>query len=130
MFFLPREISPGSSLADSTAVVGSLNRATVDGRLAVKNLDVHLPNRSRIALRVDTTLMGTVSEPEIKGEVEILSGYFRIPEISRSLLPVEGESLLWQAMASAEGSPDSMSTSGPPVDPDVHGPVLGETGGS
>ncbi len=103
-----------------------LSDALINAHLGVEKLEVKLPNRSRVALRIDTNLGGLVSDPVIEGKIEVLSGFFRIPELPRVLLPVEGESLLWRAMAqevTAEG--DSIGT-GNGSDLKNQGPVLGE----
>ncbi len=105
---------------------GRLDAAKIDGHLETQNLDVRLPNRSRIALNIETELSGTLADPRIEGRIEVVSGFFRIPELPRSLLPVEGESLLWQAMAQqAAAQGDS---TGIPVLPDSRnqGPILSE----
>jgi hypothetical protein len=103
-----------------------LHKALINGHIGVEKLEVDLPNRSRLALIVDTSLEGTVSDPLIKGKIKVISGYFRIPEVPRALLPVEGESLLWQAMAEEAGASDDSVTIQDFLQPENQGPLLGE----
>ncbi len=102
---------------------GFLLDALLGGHVGIKELEVNLPNRSRVALSIATNLEGTVSEPVITGEIEVKSGYIRIPELPRTLLDVEGESMLWLAMQEARAGDDSVNTAGP-VQPDDLGPRL------
>ncbi len=107
-----------------------LSGASIEGHLGFEKLDVELPNSSRLALRMNTDLSGNVFDPEIKGTVEIMSGYIRIPEIPPTLLPLEGESLIWQAMvkrAAAQG--DSISVEDY-LNPDNQGPMMDEATGA
>lgn len=97
-------------------------KTAVNAHLDIEKLDIDLPNRSRISLGVNTKIEGTALAPVITGEINVLSGFFRIPEIPRTLLPIEGESLLWQAMAEAVGD----SSVEEAIDSDVEGPLLGE----
>jgi len=71
----------------------------LQGRVHAEHLLVELPNSSRMDLVLDCRLEGTPIDPGVGGKITIKSGFIRIPEIPRNLLPVEGESLLWQAFA-------------------------------
>jgi TamB, inner membrane protein subunit of TAM complex len=119
----------GAELTDSTGIrePGSrLGSSRIHGSLGVKNLDMELPNGSRISLIIDTELSGTVADPGIRGRIKVLSGFFRIPELSKNLLPIEDESLLWKLMAEqALAAGDSSFVPGSPGSAD-QGPVLGD----
>ncbi len=88
---------------------GVFEGSLISGHVGFDNLSVEMPNRSRLALSMDADISGPVIDPEIKGTVTVKSGYLRIPEMPPVLLPVEGESLLWDAMArQAEVSGDTL----------------------
>ena len=83
----------------------------LQGRVHAEHLLVELPNSSRVDLVLDCRLDGTPLDPGAGGNITIKSGFIRIPEIPRSLLPVEGESLLWQAFADSGSSGLSLADS-------------------
>ncbi len=118
-----REEAHGNSAEGTSETDSFLQSAAIGAHLGINKLEVALPNRSRVALRVDTKVEGTVAEPMITGEIEVISGYVRIPEMPRSLLAVEGESMLWQAMQEAQAGEDSLATPDP-LFPDDQGPGM------
>jgi len=95
------------------------------GLLVAKNVDVALPNQSRMVVNMDCALDGSPADPRLSGKVEVASGFLRIPQLPRNLLPAEGESLLWSVR------PDSADTSANymfriPTE-DLQGPLMAAT---
>nr|MEE4269010.1 translocation/assembly module TamB domain-containing protein [Candidatus Krumholzibacteria bacterium] len=102
-----------------------------EGKVSTAGVRVDLPNSSRVSLEMDTRVSGPALNPRWVGSVKVSSGFIRIPEIPRNLLPVEGSSLLWAAMEStpepgafgwvseeADQGP-SLESSSPPYLPDL-----------
>jgi len=83
------------------------DRSRVELVLHSPGLEVSLPNRSRIEFDLDLAASGTLADPLVKGRVEVGSAFFRVPEIPRSLHPVEGRSLLWALRDSIAARLDS-----------------------
>ncbi|MCP4293299.1 MAG: hypothetical protein GY780_15855 [bacterium] len=94
-------VAEEKAISSATVVTeaGFLAGSAIRGSLGIERLSIELPNRSRAQIALTTEFSGKISDPVIKGDLRVLSGFFRIPEMPPSLLPVEGESLLWQAMA-------------------------------
>ncbi len=67
----------------------------LEGAIEAPSLAIQLPNRSRLSLALGLQITGSPVDPVLGGRIEVQSGFFRIPEMPRSLLPVEGEPLLW-----------------------------------
>jgi autotransporter translocation and assembly factor TamB len=101
------------------------------GQVSTTGVRVDLPNSSRVNLELDCRVSGPTLDPKLTGSVKVSSGFIRIPELPRNLLPVEGQSLLWEAMADAS-SPEALGwdeeeadqgptiqSSGPPYLPDL-----------
>jgi hypothetical protein len=85
----------------------ALERSTVQGAVRSQEIRVTLPNRSRVELGLDLAAEGSLADPTVRGRVDIKSAFFRIPEIPRSLHPVDGPSLLWAMRDSALARLDS-----------------------
>ncbi len=81
------------SLPGAEGISGDIN-----GLLQVERVKIDLPNRSRVELGLDLTITGTVADPAVVGKVDIQSGFFRIPELPKTLHPTKGTSLLWDAV--------------------------------
>ncbi len=107
-----------------------------EGKVSTAGVRVDLPNSSRVSLEMDTRVSGPALNPRWAGSVKVSSGFIRIPELPRNLLPVEGSSLLWEAMEAAP-SPGafgwvaeeadqgpSLESSSPPYLPDLDLDVL------
>ncbi len=71
----------------------------IEGTVRTADLRVGLPNNSRVELRADCRLSGSPAEPKLSGTVTVLSGFVRIPELPRSLLPAKGTPALWSVTA-------------------------------
>ena len=91
-----RQAGGSAGLAD---LVGT---SEVEGHLGLQDLKVELPHRSRVAVQADLAIAGKLEDPRLEGEIIIPSGFFRLPEIPPSLLPKQGDSYLWTAMAEAD----------------------------
>lgn len=128
---LNRLLPPDVGLAGQLSLAAEVRAAraagdssgTLAARLATDELNVSLPNRSRATVNVDVQADGSLVDPALRGRIEVSQGFIRIPELPRSLLPTEGEPLLW-AMAAADslsGAPDSQSVFVAPV---AEGPSL------
>ena len=93
---------------DSTQQSGLL-AGTIAGSVKTDRVLLDLPNSSRAEINLSLELDGQIGNPSLKGRIEVVSGFIRIPEIPRSLLPYEGRSLLWQLMAAAQAGQDSLT---------------------
>ena len=104
----------GLVLPGSAAARDSLPGA-VSGILSSNRLQIEMPNGSRLEVSAECTLAGTPDDPRLEGKVLVPSGFLRIPELPRNLLPAEGEARLWAAAASdtQAQSPGSMPAWGP-----------------
>ncbi|RKZ14647.1 hypothetical protein DRQ50_08655, partial [bacterium] len=106
--FLPEELAARGEfllaadvswpLAWTGAPGDTIARGKLAARLEARELQIDLPNRSRLELDLACGLEGTPLNPELVGEVTVESGFIRIPELPRSLHPTEGKSLLWEAV--------------------------------
>ncbi len=99
------------------------------GVVAAERLQIETPNGSRVEVVLDCRLAGTPADPRLEGTVRVPSGFVRIPELPRNLLPQEGEARLWTAAASDSlalfagpapaWGPDEAGRSGTPFFPDL-----------
>lgn len=69
------------------------------GLILTKGLKIGLPNLSRMEVDGELGLGGRLIDPRLEGRVTVTSGLYRLPEIPRSLFPVSGKSILWDAGA-------------------------------
>ena len=106
--------------SDSSGLSGS-----VEGFIKAPELAVRLPNRSRLDTDLDLTITGSLGDPVLGGRITIKSGFFRLPELPRSLLPSEGEPLLWALADSLAETPDSLQVF---VQPELRGPEMAAGG--
>ena len=82
----------------------------LSGGFQFKDLSVKVPDGSHVRASGNIDLQGTARNPGVKGKVTVRDGLIRIPEIPRSLLPVQGEALL---LANAVPDADTLE---PPAD--------------
>ena len=95
------------------------------GFVRAPQLAVRLPNRSRLDTNVDLQFTGDLQDPIVGGQITVKSGFFRLPELPRSLLPAEGEPLLWASNDSVSAVPEALRAF---VKPDAAGPELSPSG--
>jgi len=77
----------------------SANGARIEGSLRTRDLRINLPNNSRAEVRADCRLSGTPADPKLSGTVTVSSGFVRIPERTRRLLPAQRTPALWSVAA-------------------------------
>ena len=104
--FLPDEVAARGSLVlaadirvplgEPRPVTASLESGRLEARLEAAGLDIDLPNGSSLVLDMACRGEGTLRDPRLVGEVTVGSGFLRIPELPRSLHPVEGRVYLWE----------------------------------
>jgi len=109
----------GRLRCDATAT-GKGDRIELAGNIGAEDVYVTLEDGSWLAATGTASISGTVSEPKIAGDIEVTGGLIRLPETPPSLLPVEGESLLWLAEARADSltrtaAADSLPPEAPPA---------------
>ncbi len=131
---LPPEVSLEGDLAVALAVEIPLDKAPADssalsgsvtGYVRAPQLAVRLPNRSRVDTNVDLQFTGDLKNPIVGGRITVESGFFRLPELPRSLLAAEGEPLLWALADSVSALPESLQVF---VMPEAAGPELSPSG--
>lgn len=115
--FLPPEVGLEGALtvgaglamvqADSSTAAGGIPTGDVKGLVRATNLKVNLPNRSRVTLAGQVDLAGELIDPRLSGKITVESGFFRLPEVQRTLHPASGSSLLWSAAQNAGAAADS-----------------------
>ncbi len=109
---LPKGTSLTGILDSDTRVAGMMEPGEIDadlvisGGLRITDLRLGAPDGSWISMHGNVDLDGTSLAPVVNGGLDIEGGLIRIPEPPPSLLPTEGEALLWQAAAPA---PDSLA---------------------
>ena len=69
-------------------------RGRLDVGLATGPLELDLPQGSRARVQADVQVQGQLAEPVVTGQITIVDGLLRIPEMPPSLLPVQGNALL------------------------------------
>ena len=107
--FLPPEVSlegsltvgAGLAMARGDSVAPLVTDSAVTGLAHTKGLKLNLPNRSWVNLEAEVGLEGRLIDPRLAGEITVSSGLYRLPEIQRSLHPVNGNSVLWSAAREA-----------------------------
>ena len=107
---LPSNAAASGKVNLRVAVDGKLGDPGLDGSLTARDVVVELADGSRAAASGDLKVSGTGLRPVVRGSVDVKSGVLVVPESTKSLLPVEGQSRLWEA-ASADSS-DGASASG------------------
>ncbi|MFO7608654.1 MAG: translocation/assembly module TamB domain-containing protein [Candidatus Krumholzibacteriia bacterium] len=80
----------------------------IAGTVRSRRLNLDLPNNSRLELRVDGKLSGSLDDPRVGGKVRVLSGFLRIPELPRNLHPAEGAPALWALTPADSAGADSL----------------------
>lgn len=83
-------------------LIDLVSNSKVQGHLDLREVNAELPHSSRVALRAQTTIQGPLEDPQVEGEIRITSGFFNMPDIPPTLLPKQGDSYLWTAMAEAD----------------------------
>jgi autotransporter translocation and assembly factor TamB len=93
----------------------------LSGGLRLTDLRFQTPDGSWMSMEGNVGLGGTSRKPVIRGGIDIASGLIRIPEPPPTLLPVEGNALLWEAAAPA---PDSLTAAISAAEPDTVPPPV------
>ncbi|PID81034.1 hypothetical protein CSB20_04435 [bacterium DOLZORAL124_64_63] len=93
----------------SAGLMDLVRTSRVQGHLNVQDGKLELPHRSRVALQAGATLAGPLQDPRLEGEVIVPNGFLRLPEMPPTLLPKQGSSYLWTAMARQDSLPRAAS---------------------
>jgi len=117
---LPPDLDLEGTCALEFSARGNPGNPSLQGTIDTDEMKIVSARGAQISQQVNLELGGNVARPSIKGNVQIRSGFIRIPEQKASLHPSEGTSILWQAADSARTAADSSNAG--PFDPDA-GPL-------
>lgn len=81
------------------------------GGLRLEDLRLSLPDGSWLAMDGNVELDGTSLAPQVRGGLDIDGGLLRIPDPPPTLLPADGEAMLWELTP-----PDTVATAAASVD--------------
>jgi hypothetical protein len=111
----------------TASATGASDNPDLGGLLTLKKTNVSLADGSRLAMRGQLTLAGSLQAPVLRGEIEIQNGSIRLPEAPKNLLPARGEALLWEEERQA-GQGDADTTSIAAIASDSRQTASGLTG--
>ena len=93
---------------------GDLRDPALAGRLALADGRATLPDGSWIALRGTSALAGSLTRPDVSGDLEITSGVLRLPDPPKALHPATGRALLWDVTPAPEDTTTTVAAAPAP----------------
>jgi hypothetical protein len=98
---LPPDIALEGTCTVDFAATGRADNPSLQGAVRTKDAKIVSARGAQISPDINLNLGGTAVRPSVKGNIQIRSGFLRIPEQQSKLHPAEGQSLLWEAADSA-----------------------------
>ncbi len=105
--WLPADLWLDGNGRVALTAAGEAINPSLSGHVRLRELKIGQASGTRLYTSADLQLAGRLSRPSIEGWVSLDNGVVAIPDLPRSLHPVEGEARLWQLEA-----PDADSTAG------------------
>lgn len=93
---LPPSMDLRGDLQFDLLAVGPTGNPQLEGKASVSGLEVITADGSKVAATGKIEVHGPATEPTITGDLAIERGVIRVPDAPKSLLPVEGQALLWE----------------------------------
>lgn len=92
---MPPDLAATGRLAIALTATGQAQDLALDGSLSARDVRVALADGSWFSAKGDVTAAGTVKAPDLQGAITIDQGLIKVPETPPTLLPAEGDALLW-----------------------------------
>ena len=93
---LPLNVGLGGLITLELAGSGPSKDFSLDGSVTARDFEISVAQEAQVVAQVNLRLSGSSRRPVVKGNVEVVKGLIRVPEIPQSLHPLEGEALLWR----------------------------------
>lgn len=104
---LPPDINLEGTCSVNLSATGRTRNPSIKGSVRTNQLQIASARGAQISPDVALDLGGTFAHPSIVGNVQIRSGFVRVPERMQQLHPTEGKSVLLEAADSARARADT-----------------------
>jgi hypothetical protein len=109
---LPPDLNLEGTCTISLDAAGNARNPSLKGSLRTNKVQILSARGAQIAPDVEIDIGGTWERPSISGQVQVRSGFIRMPKPKTHLHPVDGQALLWES-ASPAGIDSTLE--GPPT---------------